>query len=217
MELVLLLQRGDLSSSLSHSQEHEKGNKLTKLGSAKNFPFAVGLAVWHSTQISTQIFPLAPGAEIQQCCLQALLHEGFTKNPLTERENSKIQGILKCYVPKCKEGPMHSAISFQQTPDTPSISINFSRGIGTGNHSILESWTSLLLPPAIALCRLHLRWQLPPLLSGYWLHAGMSHWGFIFPSVSLFISPFSSPFEANQAASTSAQRGRVHLCTAVRS
>lgn len=70
--------------------------------------------------------------------------------------------------------------------------------------------------PQLLLCG-GFSWQLPPLLSGYWLYAAMSHWGFIFRSVSLFISPFSFPFEASQAASTSAQKGRVHLCTEIRS
>lgn len=50
---------------------------------------------------------------MQQCCLHALLCKGFTKNLLTKRESNKIQGILKCYVPKCKEGPIHSTVSFQ--------------------------------------------------------------------------------------------------------
>lgn len=55
-----------------------------------------------------------------------------------------------------------------------------------------------------------------PSLAGYWLYIRMSQWGFIFSFVSLFISPFSFQFEANQAASTSAQNCRVHLCTEIR-
>lgn len=55
-----------------------------------------------------------------------------------------------------------------------------------------------------------------PSLAGYWLYIRMSQWGFIFSFVSLFISPFSFQFEANQAASTSAQNCRVHSCTEIR-
>lgn len=155
---------------------------------------------------------------MQQCCLHALLCKGFTKNLLTKRESNKIQGILKCYVPKCKEGPIHSTVSFQPRhlilhPFLLIFKRNWhrkSRYFGdlnfpppSPNYFFVQASPKMTAPS--------------PALSGYWLYSGMSHWGFIFRSVSLFISPFPFPFEANQAAFTSAQKGRGHLGTEIRS